>query len=395
VLACGAGGETCATCVGPQTCTAAACSQGPGTDGGSDAGQAHDIDSLCQDFATAVCDFTTRCGYTSGVASCQQVFGAALVDEGCFYREKQAVRRGRATFDQAGATQCFAALEGSAPCFVSSMGAVPGCPEGAFSRAQGFITGTVAQGDYCYLSEECGAGTYCTADTSAICPGTCQPFLATGATTVSSVACAPGDYDFSGKCSPYAADQSSCAGGHTCVGTDSCRSSGLCEPIGDAGGPCSASDDCNELLTCPPSTELCTAPQVLDAGCAKVPCQFDLICLPAFVDGGSPACRPPGEAASPCLTSSDCAVDFYCSGATATTFGACTAEVGEGADCTTVPCDSFLYCTTANTCAVRGQLGALCDPFAPASCAPPWSCEADGGNDQCLPQAGLCVDTAI
>jgi len=207
----------------------------------------------------------------------------------------------------------------------------------------GLLTGRVASGAPCHMSEECAAG-YCTSEYTSSCPGTCRPLVALG-----------------GDCT-----SDPCAEGLDCGGTGMTPT---CQPLGGLNAPC--------------------------------PCQDAYWC--DFSGGPPGVCRAP-KTSGPCWYLYECAfgLGYTCAGAAPLAnppvLGACVATVGGGAACgPAVPCGLGYTCTGPAagplTCNSWPAVDAPCDPLQPTQClqgycdatlAQPKCARLKAGGDACV-----------
>jgi len=159
-------------------------------------------------------------------------------------------------------------------------------------------------GDPCGAHDDCGAASWCDADTCAPRPGENQP-------CASGVFCAPGlacDAQAS-LCAPVPQDGEPCAlseqGPFVCADGLACLSD-TCGPLPTEGEPCGSGDNaCAEGLGCSFNTDG-TSTCELQVGAGE-PCTNDRQCLAGtYCDFSTLLCTPVAAAGAPCEDGNEC-----------------------------------------------------------------------------------------
>jgi hypothetical protein len=219
-----------------------------------------------------------------------------------------AVAAGRASFSQAEADRCVAALN-AATCTQLETGSA------GLSSCGNWVRGLVENGSACYAGAECASG-WCKED--AACPGVCTAFTAHGAS------CSKG----SDECGP----------GYLCEGS---WMSATCVPetIGAAAGDPCGSSGCAAELFC--NNGICANRGARDAACgASGECQPGLAC-----DFGSRTCKPVVGVDQSCPAAL-CGMGLYCRASDSI----CREQALAGDDCTDPDSTFGVHCIDGSFC---------------------------------------------
>lgn len=267
------------------------------------------------------------------------------------------VSAGRLAYSQPQADACLAYLDSSTCADPGGQSAPPPSP----TACDEVFVGQVPNGDSCIMDRECANG-YCAIGT--VCPGSCAPFLAVGAScgaARTAAACGPGNV-----CGWNGSD-------HVCVAST---------PAGGAGEACSngfprcamgyycLSGVCTPLVA---EGGACTTPHTLALLLGDEACEAGLAC------GSDSRCHPIAGLGESCATAS-CALGFYCSAATHT----CAAPPGLGQDCSDANAfcvDSYCIGATTKTCvAGAAAVGDPCSWYSGPASDPATLCAVFDGE---------------
>ncbi|MGA9525143.1 MAG: hypothetical protein WBV82_27025, partial [Myxococcaceae bacterium] len=184
------------------------------------------------------------------------------------------------------------------------------------------LTGNVAVGESCQISEECVRDAYCKPGAANSCAGVCAPRLAPGA------ACVPGR----DLCGVDATCKDNGSGAFVCIENGgegamcqrvvgpfckaglACSASGTCVTPAAEGGACTDKSDCQSGLTCPAGR--CIPPVALGEACGAglAGCGPCLRCQDAAeVAAGTQATCVAWEVGATCRTDADCPGNAFCS----------------------------------------------------------------------------------
>ncbi len=326
-------------------------------DGGVPTTDPFDPASLAQRYATAICQFTTRCEpalhsfFESNETECITEQSAAI--ESTWTAFAPIISANRLGFSQTAFDRCLAAL-GNADCV---LGADPDACDGMF-------TGSQAANQRCSFSVECHDGFFCNATSVGGC-GNCQAMVGAGQ-SCAGAACQDGLdcvqlQDGSRVCVPdrqaegqgcNSVQTGLCAGRMQCVGmgqTFQCMrpaaTGAMCDPMAASGPACNIYQ--NEV--CGPMTT-CESVNWVGAGnsCAgSSRCNRTSRCD----DTMGEMCIAYPAAGQPCAMGL-CAENLFCDVST------CTAMKTQGAACqSSSECDGNLRCVSGT-----------CNPLAWTSC---------------------------
>ncbi|RMG21287.1 MAG: hypothetical protein D6729_01045 [Deltaproteobacteria bacterium] len=330
---------------------------GGGPDGG---GTSLDFDALCQDFATSICGFFSRCfGLPPEVA---QVRCEAQFDEQCHSgiasQLQPALEDGRSVFDQSAYDACLDLLATGDCRSLEGSGGTP-CDE--------IFQGTVPLGGACYIADpsntDCAEG-YCDTSTST-CPGTCTAFGGIGES------CANGPCDETvafcndqSVCEAYRGENSPCTRSGECQPNLTCRSldggaTTVCTTPAADGEACTQDEECASGR-CGPTDTCLTVPAAQGAPCqVNTDCQAGDVCDFDGMNGF--VCMAPKQMGEACYTPFSCAAGLICEGAGAGG-GTCQPIPQLGETCSQF-CAGNAWCdTTLNppTCVAPGKAGNHC-----------------------------------
>ncbi|MHB1847087.1 MAG: hypothetical protein ACYCWW_19870 [Deltaproteobacteria bacterium] len=271
------------------------------------------------------------------------------------------------------------------------------------------LQGQVTQGQSCSLDFDCQSGLFCKlGGTSSLPPcggGSCQPFIAIGATCGAGDECAAGGSCAAGSCVASGPSGSSGDGGPgavcntnaDCQACLSCSFSGstnssTCVALALAGAACTADYQCaSPFLYCSGGGQCTPSPVVGQTGCLASSSQGCYLgwCEP-LSDGGTLCAAPSGEGGA-CANDQSCAGQGtdYCQGADAGLLGSCAPYPGPGQPCVGFSCGPGAYCdTTSMTCGASLGRGAACQLGSQCQ-----SGNCTGGQCQ-APASSLCQITA-
>ena len=259
------------------------------------------------------------------------------------------VAAGRIRYSPADAAACVAAIA-AAPCdgVDQVLLLTPACTA--------LVTGTVAPGGACALTEECAGGT---CDTTATCSGTCAEYLPAGADcTTSSVDCASGllcDWNGGGTCVPPAPGRAGqpCGPGDLLCQPGLFCDGGICHAKLPAGASCLAAS-ASDPYPCAPDTS-CHANSYYSPTRAEcVPWVGAAAACGEWIGSCGPglncvagACTPEPTVGEPCSLTVPCLLGSWCDLGT----GTCTAPKAPGSSCTRFDeCGPAGYCDPTNIC---------------------------------------------
>lgn len=405
VFACGDQGSACVACSTGQLCQVGRCvgsasgggvgggvggggGGASGSGGGGGQGGPLTFESSYRALWDGVCAYSTRCGLYDDV-------GACLRREG---RVPPISPTLKVVVNSTRAERCLASLR-SSPCAAAIGGtdygrwAVLLTPECAPASGdlllhgsvrgmpfQHLLDGLVQPGGSCRDSLECLPDAWC--DTSASCPGTCQPRLPVG------LADGPGkcqrgltfeDLYPPAQCVAIPREGEVCA--VTCAGISctraceaglSCGGAGTCErPLSALGRSCSSNFGCPSPLVC--RSGACGAAARENELCSSTECALGLTCEATNL---CTAALRPGQPCNP--ASSRCDVGLRCQ---AVDGGSAVCSVAQpiptGSSCAgvlsqVIGCVSTDYCSSSDVCARQKGPGMTCAGY--TECAPGLSC---------------------
>ena len=312
---------------------AAAARSTPESAGDIDAGQAvqdaatpseftAQIDEIASELADAVCAALRGCLGPAQLAAltarepCEANIGASLRQDD-FGTLDRSLSIGDVVIDPAKLDDCYRETR-ALGCALASARLPESC--------QLAIAGQRSLGERCQQHADCGAGTFCTS----VCPRTCQPLGAAGASCTNDAECNSGLICFDNRCGAPAAEGAACGGnvgsicdlGASCVG-GSQTTQGVCKvdrarQVGDLGASCAPDGSlCREGLSCAydGNEQFTCQPSVSDAASCHlaVPgqCPVDDFCNAIDVQT-SGTCEPLPSAGRPCVLGNQCAAGHIC-----------------------------------------------------------------------------------
>ncbi len=317
------------------------------------------VEDLEEELPAALCSYATRCGTFNAQLTegeCKTLIAGQLRATGNGGLEA-AVEAGTVQFDEEKAADCLDQYEGLA-CGDDQ-------PE---DLCRSVVTGTVAEGQPCNITEECaGDDSFCVVGNA--CPGRCAHRAALGE-SCEDRPCLDDLYcDFNdGRCKTPVGEgescvEADCAEGLVCKGPE-----GICRARDDsrkqAGESCDFSTRCADGLTC-----------ALKEGAMT----FDLECTARAASGG--ACR---RSITPF-----CPDDEFCELDEERENGTCKPVARENESCVTAACARLLVCVrvgeTEEICATPKNNGEACrgdeecfsDTCVGGTCQAPPLCEPD------------------
>lgn len=258
-------------------------------DAGHDAGApSGSLEALCGEAVDAMCRFYTQCFHETfrDHEQCTRELE-------CFGVEnlKDAVAKGRVTYDASRARECFETLR-SDPCRPTVTGTLLNLAygvDGLLSACPGVIEPRQQQGEECFATGECVYGHRCIE--GAGCPGRCERI--------------PGWHE-------------PCLDRNTCYHPQACLD-GLCRLLAREGEPCSSPLDCRGDLDCSPEGRCVMVPRaglgepcIRDLNGAKPArlCEDGLFCLLEHNLTGT--CKPLAAAGERCVGDDSCLPGHFC-----------------------------------------------------------------------------------
>jgi hypothetical protein len=322
--------------------------------GGVGGGSTATIDDYESTSAHVICQLYSHCGEISPSeeSTCETGYRALIGGSG--YLIKDAIAAGRISYN-AGAAQSCLNLFSSIGCNFNTAGL-------DVNVCRSIITPKVQPGGMCLEDEECING-FCTHPTGGNgCPGTCTPYIVSGANCSSNISgCAPTQWcnTTSGNvCTDLGKQGDACSFG-SCQSNLNCLDDGTgnttCQPLPTKGQHCS--DACAPGLRCDIPSMTCMAQQQKGGACSySMDCAPGLSCaIPAQATTGT--CEPFVDIGKSCGSTAVCAGDAMCD----PTSNTCVGKSGLGADCTTDSCGLFLTCdSTTMKCVTLGAVGNSC-----------------------------------
>ena len=305
---------------------------------------AFDASGLATQFATANCEYRTRCepafyGFLgNNEATCinEQTDGNTNI----YNAWRQTIAAGRMAFDQQVFDQCVAAL------------AVADCVRGVAPGTCDFLTGMRQVGQQCGVTNECVANAFCPVGSFGMCAA-CTPRTPAGgdcSVTVCAVGtecltvgtqrlCIPNTADVGVACGTVATGL--CRGRMQCVGNGG---NFTCQRPSGPGAACdpaaSVRPACNIFQNQTCVNNVCqTVSWVGVGGSCNAPSQCNVT---AECDPGTGVCGGLPTAGQPCTPNNACAVNHHCD------VGTCRADFADGATCAQDgQCESNRFCIDA------------------------------------------------
>ncbi len=311
-----------------------------------------------------------------------------------------AIQAGRMTYDGKKAAECRElgrASDGGIDAFGGGHYLIEPCGS--------VLTGNVAVGESCQISEECVRDAYCKPGAANACAGVCAQRLAPG------TACSPGRdlcaVDLTCKddgtgtfvCVENAGEGALCqrvVGPH-CKSGLVCSGSGRCVTPAAAGGACADVSECQSGLTCPAGS--CAPPVSVGEACGAglAACGPCLRCQNASeVEAGTQTTCVPAEVGAACRTSADCPLNAFCSD------GTCALKPRNGEACFVPPFEDGSLPTEADrgNCLYNDAFCRRAEPASPdGTCAPAAAALGEAcSNGPAVDKAGcaqglFCSDT--
>ncbi len=320
------------------------------------------IDSFVESIATQQCAWEFRCCTDAEIKvqegtkfttddECVPYHKLALTDE--LYTSLLAAKQGRMRLDHKQEKACLAQM--SAMACNPKPGAPVTTPTMMLDACATVFTGITPVGHACEFAMECVKGAHCVFDQQTPTIGVCEPFQKEGEICNASTDCDP------------TVDQIYCA-----------EQDWKCHVRGKAGQPCA--------YTLSPS------------GAAELPLllECDNTDGTLYCDPTSSTCKQLPESGQPCLSppppgvSSSCdpnpALHLTCRTTGTSSAGTCQGLATSGQDCTSVACDTGLYCDgTTRTCLPLPTLGQSCSTS--GQCATPYFCNFNVSPEVCAQAA--------
>ena len=338
-----------------------------------------DLDAMTKTFPTFASEATLRtcavmtCAIGLAPSACASLEGGT---GGQASQIQEAVTAGRITYDQAKAKACLLKL-GAAAGNCWGEGKSFDFEESELDCIRGVLTGTVANGESCEVSEECAEG-FCNASAQQ-CPGTCEAFRTAGGECTEDEQCAAGLSCEDETCvAPGAVDEDCssrpCAAGLTCDGeTSTCVQTGTPVAQGEA---CDDATPCANGLYCKEGAAGSTCEPRLAAGATceepsffgeSRECASRQVCAGAAVGmagSSTGTCATPQDEGGPCtpvdasafFASTGCFLGLVCDPAT----NKCAEPPAVGQDCIVGSCASGAWCDDTNKCVAAKADGASC-----------------------------------
>ncbi|HEY2743673.1 MAG TPA: hypothetical protein VGL86_03585, partial [Polyangia bacterium] len=331
------------------------------------------IDDFIESIATQQCSWEYRCCTDAEIKvhdgskfttqdACVPYHKLALEDE--LYTSLLAARQGRMRLDHTQEKACLAMMTSMACNPKAGTPATP--PSMAMDACATVFTGVTPVGQACQLANECKKGAHCVFDAGTAALGVCEPYQKEGEICNASTDCDP------------TVDQIYCA-----------QADWKCHVRAKAGQPC--------------------AYTVAAGGAASLPLllECDTTDGTLYCDPTSSTCKPLPEAGQACLSppppgvSSSCdpnpALHLTCRTSGTSSAGTCQGLAKNGEDCSSVACDTGLYCDgTTRTCLPLPTLGQSCSTS--GACASPYFCNFNVSPVVCAQAAQLnqpCTDGSI
>ncbi|MDH5492143.1 MAG: hypothetical protein OEY14_09330 [Myxococcales bacterium] len=356
------------TLTGILSCGALGC----GGDGGTPSVSASNFDEAA---VRELCTFIHTCSIPDGdllfvrvvsrtVEGCVELAQAEIGSTGI----AEAVADGSVLYDGAAAGACLSAIGDSCTAGAAGIfGDRPSC--------EGALTGTLPEGDPCYISEQCAGDAYCDNGFGGSCPGTCTPRIGLGAACFRDAECS------------RAAGASECAWNEA-LGEDRCVSTVL-HADAAMGEPCGTvvTETSREYTMCSPGSwcgtdDLCQAPLAAGASCGSI----DEICVEGHIcaDGSCMAFSlgSEGDACDDRFAVCDPGQRLDCiDGSCAVITDGMAGSPCRGGDFAGFDCNAGLVCLRASdTCGEPLATGAVCD--SDRECASGY-CDRSGVDSVC------------
>jgi hypothetical protein len=340
------------------------------------------LNNFLQAQSQAACDWEFKCCTDAEIkktedgkytTSAQCLAYQQLTQEDQLYLARLAVSEGRLKVDSTHAAACLQTLSARVCNPKPGMTLPPITPTPTVDDCALALVGNTAVGSECIYAQECVLGAHCVEDMNVVGRGVCVPYQKVGDIC-----------NVDGDCDP-SVEQIYCA-------TQDFK----CHVRGKLGDTCA-------YTTTPPST-MPSLPMLLE--CDQTPT------LALYCDPATSTCKNlPGDG-QPCLQplppgvndscNPDPSLQLQCTSGTGTgpgIGGTCRAPGKVGDDCTSLPCETDLYCDTTGatpTCATLPGLGLPC--AGPAQqCAKPFYCSysAASGMYTCAQPAALGQDCSM
>ncbi|HEY2517976.1 MAG TPA: hypothetical protein VGI39_44200 [Polyangiaceae bacterium] len=390
------------------------------------------LNNFLQQEAQATCAWEFKCCTDAEIKT--EADGKYTTQQGCLdyqqlgqedsvYLARLAVSEGRLKVDGAHASACIAQMQARA-CNPALGQTVPTPPAAALDDCALAMVGSTPVGAECVYAQECVTGAHCVNDTQAVGRGVCVPFQKVGDIcnadgdcdpSVDQIYCANQDF----KCHVRGKAGDTCAYTLTPPSTSpqlplvlECDqspastlycdpSSNTCKNLPANGEPClsplppGVTSACNPdptlELTCAPNATTgvgtggiggitggtCRAPGKVGEDCSTLPCAENLYCNTAVTGTTgtvTPVCAPLPGLGQPCVSAGEeCAKPYFCAYDPTTGSDLCSKPAELGEDCTTVTCDTGLYCNTTvagtpRVCAAQLPDGSPCLETEPQQC---------------------------
>ncbi|MBK8263258.1 MAG: hypothetical protein IPK80_18180 [Nannocystis sp.] len=285
----------------------------------------------------ALCDYMVRCGFATDEGLCAAAWGQFIRPDPNL---DAAIEDGSVEYDAKAAEQCLEDAREAACGGIFFEDAPSGACEKVF-------VGTIANGDACWIDEQCVSQTCQVADCAmACCQGVCvapPPDAAIGG-DCSVQDCVSGAYceynfdDGSYTCQAQKGAGVECFGDYECSGSLGCFD-GSCQVAPAEGAPC-LGGRCGGALGCDITSNTCQKLRGEGQSCepAASLCAFGLACSTA-----SMKCEAPSGVGSACSFDSGCS-DAWCDYDFDTGAGTCQPRLANGAACEFDDSCQSLYC---------------------------------------------------